>query len=205
MIYINAKKPQEKSALSPVVMGALSAKSMGPYIPKFVVTSTDQMTYMTSLAYKKMNDKAFRAANAQVKEGLAGSPVPKPKDAYDCWTIASNGRHYVGEFVELKNSKTLILKSPRDKKMKIPMSELTLGAQKYARFLSGSGQESTPKEKAEIEEWQSAQGGKSIRATFISLNGELITLRKEDGKTLTFKLSLLSEESQQRAEKLSGQ
>lgn len=192
--------------MSPVTAGALYAKSMGNIIPKVVVTSSDQMTYMASISYKKMNEKSFRAANAQVKAGLAGESAPTLEDAYECWLIASNGRYHTGEFTELKDDK-LILKSPQGKNIKIRMSKLTAGAQEYARLRAGSGseEESVTTEEPEVEAWGSSKGGKSMRATFISLDGEMITLKKEGGKTITFKLSLLSEESQQRAKELAGQ
>ena len=192
--------------MSPVTAGALYAKSMGNTIPKVVVTSSDQMTYMASISYKKMDEKSFRAANAQVKAGLAGESAPTLERAYECWVVASNGRYYTGEFTELKDDKTLMLKSPQGKDMKISMSQLTAGAQEYARLRAGGGseEESVTTEEPEVEAWGSSKGGKSMRATFISLDGEMITLKKEGGKTITFKLSHLSEESQQRAKELAA-
>ena len=85
VVYISTKDPKTKHVASPVVMGALNAKSMGNTIPMAVVTSSDQMTYMTSVSYEGMKDsKAFRNANTMVKEALAGTPASKPEDVHDC-------------------------------------------------------------------------------------------------------------------------
>lgn len=54
-----------------------------------------------------------------------------------------------------------------------------------------------------LESWESAKAGKIIKGTFISLKGNQITITKENGKTLTFSLDLLSEKSQKRAQELS--
>jgi len=205
VVYISTKDPKTKNVASPVVIGALNAKSMGNTIPMAVVTSSDQMTYMTSVSYEGMKDsKAFRNANTMVKEALAGTPASKPEDAHDCWTVAKNGGFYTGSFVELESEETLILESPKGKSMRVPMAKLSSGAQSYARALANSEEESTTEE-LEIESWESAKGGNSISATFISLNDEMITLQKENGKTVTFKLSLLSANSQERAKELAGQ
>lgn len=204
VVYINTKKSQAKEALSPVVMGVLTAKSMGNIIPKAVVTSPDQMTYMASMPYKSMKDpKAFRAANAKVKDGLAGLTIPKPGDAKYVWTISGSGRFYRGAFVELKDDKDLVLKSPEGKQFNVPMAKLTRGTQAYARHLAGGGEEKSA-EKPQMEPWESAKGGQTIHATFLSLKGDKITLKKQNGKLATFSIARLSEESQKRAKELAG-
>jgi hypothetical protein len=204
VVYVNTEKPKSKESLSPVVIGVLNASSMGNIIPKAVVTSPDQLTYMASMPYKSMKDsKAFRAANTKVKAALAGQSMEAPKDAKFAWTIAGSGRFYKGDFVELKDDKDLVLKSPEGKPFNVPMAKLTSGAQAYARHLAGGGEEK-PAEKLEMEPWESAKGGKTIHATFLSLKGEKITLKKQDGKLASFSISLLSEKSQQRAKELAA-
>lgn len=188
-----------------MVMGVLNADSMGNIIPKAVVTSPDQMTYMASMPYKSMKDsKAFRAANNKVKAALAGDTIAKPADAKYVWTLTGSGRFYRGDFVELKDDKELVLKSPEGKTFKVPMAKLTAGTQAYARHLAGGGDKEAT-EKPQMEPWESAKGGQTIHATFLSLKGGKITLKKSNGKLLTFSLSLLSEKSQQRAKELAGE
>lgn len=54
------------------------------------------------------------------------------------------------------------------------------------------------------ETWVSAQG-KRIRATFVSLNGDQLTLKLKGGKTYTMPLSKLNASSQTRAKDLAGE
>lgn len=49
---------------------------------------------------------------------------------------------------------------------------------------------------ASAHTWKSADGSKSFDAEFVKLEGELLTVKRSTGKTMTFKLSILSEEDQ---------
>lgn len=186
-------------------MGVLNASSMGNTIPKAVVTSADQLTYMASMPYKRMSDsKAFREVNKGIKEALAGKKVEKPKDAEYNWMISGVSRFYKGDFVEVKDDKFLMIKPAKGKAIKVPLAKLSTGAQAYARLRAGAGAAPAAEEPG-MESWESAKGGKTIEASFVSLSGGKITLKKQGGKIVTFNLSLLSDQSRQRAKELAGE
>lgn len=205
VVYINTKKRAASENLSPLVLGVINANSMGNIIPKVVVTSHNQKSYIASMPYKSMKDKkSFRAVNAQIKEALAGKAMEKPKDAKIVWTLAGSGRYYKGDFVEIKDDKDLVLKSPEGKNFSVPLEKLTKGTQAYARALAGGGAEPAASKKPELESWTNKKG-KQIHARFLSLKNGKISLEKMDGKVVTFNVSVLSEESQKRAKELAGQ
>ncbi|MEM1008365.1 MAG: SHD1 domain-containing protein [Myxococcota bacterium] len=205
VVYINTKDGKSLENLSPVVTGALYAKSMGNIIPKAVVTSPDQKTYMASIAYKSMKDsKSFRDANKQVKSVLDGAVVEVPKDLVYAWTIRGKRSFVVGEFMELKDDKTVLLKTPNGRTRKMSLDQLTPGCGAYARVMAGGGDEEVSSGKRELEPWTNTKG-KQIHARFISLKDGKIRLEQMNGKVVTFSISLLSEESQKRAKELAGE
>lgn len=57
--------------------------------------------------------------------------------------------------------------------------------------------------KAELQTWSNT-GGASLQASFVSLTGTTVTLRKEDGTEFSYELGNLSAESQALAKKLAG-
>ncbi len=57
--------------------------------------------------------------------------------------------------------------------------------------------------KAELQTWSNT-GGASLQASFVSLKGTTVTLRKEDGTEFSYELSNLSAESQALAQKLAA-
>jgi len=209
VVYVNSKKG-ERDSLSPMAYGVLTAKSSGKYIPKAVITSSDQKTYFASIAYKSMSgDKAFRDVNKLVKQGIEGEPAPLPKDVVSAWSAKKNGMFYRGNFVELaehkKHGKTVVLNTLEGKKLRVPIKLLSEKAQSYALAMGGGAEHATGvTQKAVEESWESAQGGKTITATFVALKGDMITLKKQNGSDVTFKLAMLSEKSQERAKELAG-
>lgn len=210
VVYVNTKKLEARESLSPVVMGALHAESMGNIIPKAVVTSPDQRTYMTSIAYKSMKEKkTFRDANKQVKAALAGNSIEMPKDAIMSWSLSGKNGFHKGEFVKLQDDKTLIIKSPERGDYAIPMEKLSKGAQAYARLLAGGGKEeaatsTTSDDQHALESWTNASG-KQIQAKFLALENGKISLEMKNGKVVAFDLTKLSKDSQQRARELAGE
>ncbi|MCP5536821.1 MAG: hypothetical protein H7A51_11405 [Akkermansiaceae bacterium] len=197
--------------LSPVVVGGLYANSMGRTIPKVVVASPDQTQLFAAMSYAQTkNEKAFRTVDALVKAALAGDVKGGPKDAIEKWPLLKSGNMYTGRFVEFKEDKNLlILKANKGKPMKIPFQKLSAGSKAYARLMAAGGPEAAkpqaPADGYPIESWESAKGGKSIQARFVSLQDGKITLKKSDGSQVTFSLTLLSEKSQQRANELVGE
>ncbi len=47
---------------------------------------------------------------------------------------------------------------------------------------------------ASARTWKSADGSKSFKADFVKLEGDLLTVKRSTGKTMTFKLTLLSDD-----------
>ena len=148
----------------------------------------------------------FVGSEEKVKQALDGEAVEVPKDLVCNWIMAGKTSFYPGEFVDLVDDKNVSLKSPTGRTYNLSMDKLSKGSQAYARALAGGGEkeEEVAEKEFEMESWTNTKG-KTIRAQFVSLEGEQITLKKADGKTVSFKLSLLSEKSQERAKELAGE
>ena len=207
VVYINTEKPQAKEHLSPIVMAALNTESMGSLIPRAVITSPDQRTYMASIDYKSMkNKKTFKNANKKVKEALAGKTTEMPKDAIISWTLTGKNNYYKGDFVKIENDKNLVLKTPEGNEISVPLEKFTQGAQAYARLLAGGDEEKTTgsKKTHELESWTSTSG-KQIHARFLSVKNGKVSLEMTDGKVVTFSLTKLSKDSQKRAKELADE
>lgn len=204
VVYIDSENVESLENLSPVVVGALNTASMGRTIPKAVVTSPDQNSFYASITYKQMKEpKNFRKANKQIKAALGGEQVEIPKDLVHNWVQSGSRTRYLGSFVEMKDDKNLVLKLTNGKNYSIPLAKLSAGSKAYARMLAGggAGEGASKEEKTQTEPWTNTKG-KVIQARFISLKDGKITLAMKNGKSVTFDLALLSEESQKRAKEL---
>ncbi|WP_435896110.1 hypothetical protein [Oceaniferula spumae] len=196
--------------ISPIVGGGLGDPKMGNLIPKAVVVSPDMTTMYGSIAYKQMKaSKNFTELNKKVEAALEGKPAgaqPEPQ-----WYVkAGKGSFYKGNMVNLKknkkNQQIIVLKERSGKVLNVPLGKLTPLAQKMALGQVADKADDKPSAAAELEmeSWESAKGGKSIKATFVSLSGGKITLKKDNGQEVTFDLTLLSDKSQSRARELAA-
>ncbi len=67
--------------------------------------------------------------------------------------------------------------------------------------IRGIASDGVPKMKFDEEVWKGARGH-TINATYISSTAEMVSMRLADGKTTTFAISLLAEDSQKRVAEL---
>jgi len=196
-----------------MVTGSLNHPKMGRIIPKAVITSPDQTVVYAKMSYKQLqSSSSYSITSKKVKAALAGNTPQADPSMTPMWNLKNSGRHYTGTFIELKGDETLVLKMKESgKNSNIAMSQLSSGSQAYAKMLekirSGATDDAEKSTNSEhtVETWESSKGGKTIRATFISLEDGKITLKKESNKTISFAIDLLSEKSQKRAQELDTQ
>ena len=184
---------------------------MGNIIPKAVILSPDQRYLYAKLSYPQLKDsKEYYKASKLVKAALEGELTATDPELVPAWNLKNSKSTYTGTFVELQDGKTLILKMKESgKNSRIPLSKLSKGSVAYAEMLekkrAGVAEEAAKPAELGIETWGSSTAGKTIEATFISLVGDKVTLKKKSGKKMSFSLSLLSEDSQERAKLLATQ
>lgn len=216
LVYINAEGKDRWEHVYPTVSGAIHGKGMGHIYPKAVVTSPDQLQVFAMMNHKQLEQSsAYSKVSKAAKKGAAGEELESLPEYVLHWPVAGSAGFLMGPFVRLENDNKLFLKV-KGKVYGNKLKEFRTGSQQYARHLhaqnnptDAAGVDQTTGEssvtdvtEAAMEAWHSAKGGKTIQARFVTLSGDRITLEKEDGKTVTFKLSLLSEQSQQRAKEL---
>ncbi len=184
---------------------------MGTTIPKAVIVSRDQTTLYAQLSYKQLREtKEYSAAGKVVKSALEGDlPVADPK-LEPAWYFKNSNKFHYATFVELQEGETLVLEMKKSgKSSSFPLRKMSEGAAAYAKILEGKRtgviEEEVKPPMLEVEFWGSSTAGKTIEATFVSLVGDKVTLKKKNGKKMSFSLSLLSEESQERAKLLGSQ
>lgn len=211
VVYLSTKSSNPFEELSPLVSGAFRHPKIGNIIPKAVIMSADQGSLYAKLSYPQLKDaKAYSAASKVVKSALAGELPAADPELVPAWNLKNSRNAYTGRFVELEEGKTLVLKMKKGgKNSRIPLSKLSAGSVAYAEMLekkrTGVAEEDAKPAALEIETWGSSTAGKTIEATFVSLVGDKVTLKKKNGKKMSFSLSLLSEDSQQRAQLLGSQ
>lgn len=211
VVYLSTKSPNPFEKLSPIVSGAFRHPKIGNIIPKAVILSPDQGYLYAKLSYPQLKDsREYSKASKLVKAALEGELPATDPDLVPAWNLKNSNSAYTGTFVELQDGKTLILKMKESgKNSNIPLSKLSKGSVAYAEMLekkrAGVAEEAAKPADLGIETWGSSTAGKTIEATFISLVGDKVTLKKKSGKKMSFSLSLLSEDSQERAKLLATQ
>jgi len=199
VVYVNVMKPADYENLSPMVSGAYYHKSMGRTIPKAVMCSPDQLDIYAKMSYAQLkSSKEYSKTSKVVKAILKGGEVSNDPTILPYWHVKNSKSSYHGHFIIFKNEK--------GGKQQISLAKLSAGANVYAKTLEQKRSGEVVDKKDQVKEktmevWESSEG-KKISAVFVALEGEKIKLRKKDGKTVHFALSLLSEKSQQRAKEL---
>lgn len=185
---------------------------MGKIYPQAVVSPSDQFHVYAQMNHNQLEKSSeYSKVRKITKEALKGNlPAPNPTTILT-WSVKGSPGGLTGSFVKLLDNKRLFLKV-KGREYGNDMKEFGEGAQAYARYLSAAGEDVAPdvadkkqedQKKAYIpEEWKSSKNGKTIKATFVSLEDGKITLKMTNGKTVTFSLDKLSQESQERAETL---
>ena len=212
IVYINHGDKKRWEQISPPVFGAFYGENMGIIYPKAVVTSTDQVHVFANMNHKQLEENSeYRKVSKITKAALQGN-LPEPKPVFDLmWPVKGSEGGLMGTFVKLVDNKKLILKI-KGKERGNKLEEFGEGAQKYAKYLAGSegaapSAEEDTKENNDtevVETWESSKDNKTIQASFVSLEGNTITLKLESGKAVTFSMDKLSEKSQSRARELSN-
>jgi hypothetical protein len=199
--------------VSPVVITALDFSKLGRTIPLAAITSPDMNVLWMSIDYPELQQKkTYTKVKKRIDGILKGEIAAEPdRDAMIWWKAKGAIKGWLGRFVELDEKGRLVIKRKDGHLAKFTPDRLDPVALAYAKFLAG--QSADPGENgaasqapaAPVEEDWESNDGKTIRATFVSLAGGKITLRKSNGKQFTFSLSRLSEKSQARVRELAGQ
>ena len=212
LVYVNSKASTRYESLSPLVAGALNCPKVGRTIPIAVISSPDQKEIYTKLSYSQLKkSKMYSLTSKIVKKALKGEVPPADATVVPMWHLKKSRRYCSGTFVQLDEGESLTIASKKSGgSQKIPLSHLSEGAQAYAKLMelqrTGASADGGSEEKNTshtVETWESSKDGKKMKATFISLSDGQITLKKDNGKSITFPLTKLSDKSQQRAKELS--
>jgi len=206
IVILETEKNESAKYANPIVSGAFGTPQMGTTIPKLVAVSPAEDVVWADMSYKQLqSEKGLKTAARSVAAiGKGDAEAPEISDFVPFWSITGKeGYRYAGNFEKLEGE-TLHLKLTNDKTTKVNLSSLTPAAVAYAKKMAGqtSASEKAEEDSAELvhseESWTNTKGS-SLRGTFVSLNGNKITLKLANGKESTFDLSLLSEESQTKA------
>ncbi len=189
--------------LPPVAFGALRAKSMGNTIPKLAVLNSQASKVWEKLPYKEISEKRLKKLKNAVAKYQSGKAIPPEHSDVDLTWVTKNGGAYVGELVEILPN-ALRLKGKKGKIINAPFKNLSPLSIAYAKQIIGQSDSEETTASPAMETWI-GNNGKSIQATFIALTGDQISLELKNGKTSSFPLSRLAEESQKRAKELADQ
>ena len=209
IVYVNHQDKKRWEKITPPVFGAFSAASMGRVYPKAVVSSTDQIHVFANMNHKQLEKTSeYSKVGKVTKEALQGK-LAEPGPVFELhWAVKNSEGGLKGSFVKLVDNKRLFLKI-KGKEYGNKLEEFGEGAQRYAKYLAGSKSEtSVSKDNKDediskvVETWESSTKNKTIQASFISLDGDSISLKLESGKVVTFSMNKLNEKSQRRAREL---
>ncbi len=213
IVYVNDKDKKRWEKLSPPVFGAFYGTTMGHVYPKAVVSSTDQFHVFANMNHKQLEKTSeYSKVSKVAKEALQGN-LPKLGPVFELrWSVKDSEGGLTGTFVKLVDNKRLFLKI-KGKEYGNNLAEFAEGARRYAKHLAGSADEGAPAKKDDtevsgdtvvVETWESSTNNKTIRASFVSLDGNSVSLKLETGKVVTFSMDKLSKKSQSRARELSS-
>ncbi len=206
VVFLESKKIKEVDMPPPVVTG-LRGPTMGTFDPRIVLLSADLVETLETVGSEKLvGDPArdtYKALKKSVRAKLEKWKAGGRPAAELIW-VRTDGRHYRGRFVEVKAGR-LHVESEKFGKGSLLLDELSPGSQAYAKQLAGS--EEKPEKPAtverKIETWTSSDG-KVVKARFVSLEEERLTVENAAGKSYTFPLKRLDQESQAKAKELAG-
>gem|GEM_PF-7037012 len=204
-VFIDSKDRGDLNLFPGIVGGALGNPKMGRTIPKVIVTSPSSAAVWESLAYKEISERRLKKARKKVMAIASGKEVwnAKKKTIHAFFSKKKPGSRWLGEFVKLEGDYLSIV-SPNGENISVKLDRLTSETVAYAKKLAGQPSGKSPantEEQFESETWTSS-GGKSIIATFLSLDRDKVMLRLDNGKVATLPLSRLSEASVARAKEL---
>ena len=117
--------------------------------------------------------------------------------------VKADGKHYRGRFVEVKAGR-LRVQSEKFGKGSVSLDQLSPASLAFAKRLSSMGTTAKPapeQTKPEIEAWTSTDG-KVVKARFVRLEDDKLTVETAAGKSYTFPLDRLDQKSQAKAKEL---
>ena len=203
--------------LSPIVARGFLDDKVGRTIPFAVIASPDQTVRYAELSYKDLSAKvkAPKAIDSAVeKMETIKSSIP---DNATKLTLFLNGKSFINIYITDVISETQFKYSRQPDKTngKIYSTEgKSEGIKRFAKRIMeikseevNAKREEMAKElmpKFQLELWTNTEG-KAIKATFVSLAGENITLAMPSkSKPVTFALAKLNTASQSRAKELAA-
>lgn len=201
VVYLDQEE-DGKSKVNPLLRAGFRSDYIGDnYMPKVLVSSPEMDEIWGTLSYKKMNDRSnFRDLEKQIKALVENPEGPKPEPPKkQFWEFKESSKGYFGKFEKLEGD-TLFLKRTSGKVVTAPLKKFNEPAVRFAKTLAGLEKEPTLSAPSAggMVTWTGVNG-KEIQAAFVSLDGEVLSLRNAMGSTYRFPLSRLNPESQEKA------
>jgi len=178
---------------------------MGEIYPQAVIASPDQCQVYALMNHKQLEKTSeYSKVSKITKEALKGNlPKVNPVPKLD-WGIKGTQGSLTGTFVKLEDNKKLFLKI-KGKEYGNDFKEFNEGVHTYVKYLTEVANKQKVQKNAYVPEiWESSKNGKTIKATFVSLINDKITLKLTTGKLVTFSLDKLSPKSQEKAKSLAN-
>ncbi len=196
-VILETKKSPYLNSVSPLVVAGLCDPKMGTTIPILISTSPKGEKIWGDLNYQEMKSKRglkdLSSELLAIQKGEADPP--NSDDIFPRWNIKKKpGYGTNGKFIKLESDAVHVL-TTKGTKIKIKLNTLCEPAVSFAKMMAGQKEEEAVKAAAPKEETWTNTKGSIIKATFVSLQEDQITLKLENGKETTFSLDLLSEES----------
>lgn len=208
VVFMYSKGMGLWASVSPMVATGLNEPKMGDFIPKAVITSPDMSEIWGQMTYPDLKEaKKYREMKKRVVAICEGESEPERNpDRVLYWSSKGGDRYYVGSFQKVDDKGKLVLKSKEGKTMKVGFHLLSTNAAQFAKRLAGQGEKSAPAVEATLdyEDW-TGSNGKVIKAKFVKLVDDKVTLEMESGKNYTLPLDRLTKASQNRAKELGGE
>jgi len=205
------------NGISPLVARGFLNDKVGKTYPFAVIASPDQTIRFAELSFKDLSAKANAAdAVAAAVEKMESSQSAMPDSATQIAIFLKGGRYstlYITEVISDTEFKFSMKPNSTGGKV-YNIADKSEGVKNYMKRLMelksealNAKREEMAKElmpKFELEPWTNTEG-KAIKATFVSLTGEDITLAMPRKKNpSTFPLTKLNEASQTRAKELAA-
>lgn len=214
VVYLNAKTKQRYGSLSPLVLSKFSSGELGRYIPKVVVSSSDQTKIFGALKYKSINKSSANNLATKMKrmaQGKTAAPAQNYSRSMPWPSRKKLGSVWSGSFQSL-DSTHLVLNSPEGVK-RVPLSNLTPAAINCAKYIAkrkggtrnlkatnnviSRRKSVTPITKGNYFRpltWTNKQN-QSMLATLVSLDGNILKVRLANGEVRSCKLGELTRDS----------
>lgn len=208
IVYIPTNAKDRYHYLSPVVYKALQSDARGKTYPYAVASSPNQREIFGIYNNALLKDESQLRKTAQgFKEKMESHDATALPKGEIYLPLKSKESFYKGTFKGVSDKGIILTIQGKDRTY--PLTDLTQGCTDFAKSLgtstTTSEENTTASEDTKeypMEDWQSAKGDKTIQGKFVSLTGNQLTLEKPDGKTISFDIKFLSEESQTRANEL---